>query len=80
VTKDGRPLRILAPYDPALDVAGKPVEIVRFASDITACKALAAETRAGAGRPYRPGAGVFVATDDGRERASCRTVDLSTYC
>ena len=35
---------------------------------------------AGSGRLYRLGAGAFIATDDGRERASYRTVDLTAYC
>jgi hypothetical protein len=35
---------------------------------------------AGGGRLYRLGAGAFITTDDGQERASYRTVDLSTYC
>jgi chemotaxis signal transduction protein len=35
---------------------------------------------AGGGRLYRLGAGAFITTDDGRERASYRTVDLGTYC
>ncbi|MCS0628620.1 chemotaxis protein CheW [Telluria mixta] len=35
---------------------------------------------AGGGQIYRLGAGAFIATDDGRERASYRTVDLTTYC
>jgi hypothetical protein len=29
---------------------------------------------------YRLGAGAFIATDDGREQASYRIVDLTTYC
>jgi hypothetical protein len=35
---------------------------------------------AGGGRLYRLGAGAFMSTDDGRERASYRIVDLTTYC
>jgi chemotaxis signal transduction protein len=35
---------------------------------------------AGGGQLYRLGAGAFVTTDDGRERASYRIVDLVTYC
>jgi chemotaxis signal transduction protein len=35
---------------------------------------------AGGGRLYRLGAGTFIATDDGRERASYRIADLSMYC
>ena len=34
---------------------------------------------AGGGRLFRLGAGAFITTEDGRERASYRTVDLSTY-
>jgi chemotaxis signal transduction protein len=34
----------------------------------------------GGGRLYRLGAGAFITTDDGREPASYRTVDLTTYC
>jgi len=35
---------------------------------------------AGGGQLYRLGAGAFIATDDGRERASYRIADLKTYC
>jgi chemotaxis signal transduction protein len=35
---------------------------------------------AGGGRLYRLGAGAFVTTEDGRERASYRIADLTTYC
>jgi hypothetical protein len=35
---------------------------------------------AGAGQLYRLGTGTFITTEDGRERASYRIVDLSTYC
>jgi hypothetical protein len=35
---------------------------------------------AGGGQLYRLGAGTFITTDDGRERASYRTIDLTTYC
>jgi chemotaxis signal transduction protein len=35
---------------------------------------------AGGGQVYRLGAGTFITTDDGRERASYRTIDLTTYC
>jgi methyl-accepting chemotaxis protein len=45
VTKDGRTVWILAAYNPILDADGKPVKIVKFATDITARKALAAESR-----------------------------------
>jgi len=45
VTKDGRTVWILAAYNPILDADGRPVKIVKFATDITARKALAAESR-----------------------------------
>ena len=45
VTKDGRTVWILAAYNPVFDADGKPVKIVKFATDITARKALAAESR-----------------------------------
>lgn len=45
VTKDGRTVWILAAYNPIFDADGKPVKIVKFATDITARKALAAESR-----------------------------------
>ena len=38
VTKDGRDIWIQASYNPIFDAAGKPVKIVKFATDITARK------------------------------------------
>ncbi|MFS2024072.1 hypothetical protein [Massilia sp. CT11-137] len=35
---------------------------------------------AGGGQLYRLGAGAFITTGEGREQASYRIVDLTTYC
>jgi methyl-accepting chemotaxis protein len=43
LAKGGREVWILASYNPVLDAAGKPVRVVKFATDITAEKARSAE-------------------------------------
>jgi methyl-accepting chemotaxis protein len=43
IAKDGRDVWILASYNPILDEAGKPVRVVKFATDITAQEDRAAE-------------------------------------
>lgn len=44
-TKSGKEVWILASYNPIFDAEGKPVKIVKFATDITRQKRLAAETK-----------------------------------
>jgi len=38
VAKDGRPVWIQASYNPVLDAVGRPVKIIKFATDVTARK------------------------------------------
>jgi methyl-accepting chemotaxis protein len=45
LAKDGRSVWIEATYNPVLDAAGKPVRIVKFASDVTARKQATLETQ-----------------------------------
>ncbi|MGY5884347.1 methyl-accepting chemotaxis protein [Modestobacter lacusdianchii] len=45
LTKDGREVWLQATYNPILDDAGKPIKIVKFASDITEAKFAGAEAR-----------------------------------
>ena len=45
LAKDGRQVWILASYNPIFDAEGKPVKVVKFATDITAQKRMAADTR-----------------------------------
>lgn len=45
VTKSGRDVWILASYNPILDAEGKPLKVVKFATDITEQKKLSAESR-----------------------------------
>jgi len=45
LNKAGKEVWILASYNPIFDAEGKPVKIVKFATDITRQKALAAESR-----------------------------------
>lgn len=45
LAKDGRQVWILASYNPIFDAEGKPVKVVKFATDITAKKRMAADTR-----------------------------------
>ena len=45
IAKDGRPVWIQATYNPILDVEGKPVRVVKFASDITREMDLEAEAQ-----------------------------------
>ncbi|MET0384093.1 MAG: methyl-accepting chemotaxis protein [Burkholderiaceae bacterium] len=45
IGKDGREVWIQASYNPILDVAGKPVKVVKYATDITAAKLQAADTQ-----------------------------------
>ena len=45
VAKDGREVWLQATYNPILDDTGKPIKIVKFASDITAGKFAGAEAR-----------------------------------
>ena len=45
IGKDGKEVWILASYNPIFDAEGKPVKIVKFATDITRQKALSTETR-----------------------------------
>jgi methyl-accepting chemotaxis protein len=45
VTKTGKDVWILASYNPIFDAEGKPVKVVKFATDITRQKRLSAETR-----------------------------------
>jgi len=45
VTKSGKTVWILASYNPILDTDGKPLKIVKFATDITERKRQAADTR-----------------------------------
>jgi methyl-accepting chemotaxis protein len=45
VAKDGREVWLQATYNPILDDAGKPMKIVKFASDITDAKFAGAEAR-----------------------------------
>ncbi|UUX95955.1 PAS domain S-box protein [Aquabacterium sp. J223] len=45
IAKDGRDVWIQASYNPVLDVDGKPLKIVKFATDITAEMTGAAETQ-----------------------------------
>jgi methyl-accepting chemotaxis protein len=42
-TKDGREVWIEASYNPILDASGKPMKVVKFATDITAAKRQAAD-------------------------------------
>ena len=46
ICKDGRSIWIQASYNPVRDAAGKPVSVIKVASDITAQKRLAMETEA----------------------------------
>lgn len=46
VGKDGREIWIRATYNPIFDLLGKPVKIVKFASDVTAAKLRSAEFEA----------------------------------
>ena len=43
--KNGREVWILASYNPILDEAGRPFKVVKFASDVTEKKLLAADSR-----------------------------------
>lgn len=43
LTKDGRVIWVQASYNPILDEEGKPVKVVKFATDITAAKSLNAD-------------------------------------
>ncbi|MGY1706557.1 PAS domain-containing methyl-accepting chemotaxis protein [Geodermatophilus sp. SYSU D00697] len=45
LTKDGREVWLQATYNPILDDAGKPLKVVKFASDITDAKFAGAEAR-----------------------------------
>ncbi|MBU1335064.1 MAG: PAS domain-containing protein [Alphaproteobacteria bacterium] len=45
VGKGGREVWIQASYNPVLDADGKPIKVIKFASDITAAKLAAADTR-----------------------------------
>ena len=45
VTKSGKDVWILASYNPIFDAEGKPVKVVKFATDITEQKKLSAESR-----------------------------------
>nr|WP_315219748.1 PAS domain-containing methyl-accepting chemotaxis protein [uncultured Duganella sp.] len=45
VTKSGKEVWILASYNPIFDAEGKPVKVVKFATDITKQKMLSAETK-----------------------------------
>jgi methyl-accepting chemotaxis protein len=45
VTKEGKEVWILASYNPIFDAEGKPVKVVKFATDITKQKMLSAETK-----------------------------------
>jgi methyl-accepting chemotaxis protein len=45
ITKSGKDVWILASYNPIFDAEGKPVKVVKFATDITAQKKLSAESR-----------------------------------
>jgi methyl-accepting chemotaxis protein len=45
VTKSGKEVWILASYNPIFDADGKPVKVVKFATDITKQKMLSAETK-----------------------------------
>ncbi|WP_299954728.1 PAS domain S-box protein [uncultured Modestobacter sp.] len=45
LAKDGREIWLQATYNPILDDAGKPIKIVKFASDITEAKFAGAEAR-----------------------------------
>lgn len=58
------------------------VLVVRAGERRVACVAARVHVMipAGGGQLYRLGAGAFIMTDDGGERASYRIVDLTTYC
>ena len=43
IGKGGREVWIQATYNPILDLAGRPIKVVKFASDVTAAKTLAAD-------------------------------------
>jgi methyl-accepting chemotaxis protein len=45
IRKDGKQVWILASYNPIFDADGKPVKVVKFATDITAQKRMAAEIK-----------------------------------
>jgi methyl-accepting chemotaxis protein len=45
IRSDGRPVWIQATYNPIFDADGKPVKVVKFATDITQQKTLAAESK-----------------------------------
>jgi methyl-accepting chemotaxis protein len=45
MTKSGKDVWILASYNPIFDAEGKPVKVVKFATDITEQKMLSAESR-----------------------------------
>jgi methyl-accepting chemotaxis protein len=45
ITREGKEVWILASYNPIFDAEGKPVKVVKFATDITAQKQLAAEIK-----------------------------------
>jgi methyl-accepting chemotaxis protein len=45
IRSDGRPVWIQATYNPIFDADGKPVKVVKFATDITQQKSLAAESK-----------------------------------
>ena len=45
VTKSGKDVWILASYNPIFDAEGKPVKVVKFATDVTEQKKLSAESR-----------------------------------
>ncbi|KQQ97650.1 chemotaxis protein [Massilia sp. Leaf139] len=45
IRKDGKQVWILASYNPIFDAEGKPVKVVKFATDITAQKRMAAEIK-----------------------------------
>lgn len=45
ITKSGKDVWILASYNPIFDAEGKPVKVVKFATDITEQKKLSAESR-----------------------------------
>ena len=45
ITKSGKDVWILASYNPIFDAEGKPVKVVKFATDVTEQKMLSAESR-----------------------------------
>ncbi len=71
VGKDGRDVWIQASYNPVLDSAGRPVKVIKFASDITAQKIrslenagkIAAISRAQAMIEFNPDGSIITAND-----------------